>query len=88
MFSYISMNFIFSQYWEKKEEKNRKGKRKAFYKIYSKTTSYERLWTSIRNIHCNKSARIRSYSGPYLIQMRENTDQNNSKYEHFLRKYF
>ena len=30
MFSYISMNFIFSQYRTKKEEKNRKGKRKAF----------------------------------------------------------
>ena len=35
--------------------------------------------------HCVKSIRIPSYSGPYSVRMRENTDQNNSKYEHFLR---
>ena len=34
-------------------------------------------------IHCVKSFRIRSYSGPYLVRMRENTDQNNSEYGHF-----
>ena len=32
-----------------------------------------------------KSVCIWSYSGPYLVLMRENTEQNNSKYEHFLR---
>ena len=32
-----------------------------------------------------KSVRIRSYSGPYSVQMRENTDQNNSEYGHLLR---
>ena len=32
-----------------------------------------------------KSVCIWSYSGPYLVPMRENTEQNNSKYEHFLR---
>ena len=32
-----------------------------------------------------KSVRIRSYSGPYSVRMRENADQNNSKYGHFLR---
>ena len=35
--------------------------------------------------HCVKSVRIRSYSGPYSVRMRENTDRNNSKYGHFLR---
>ena len=39
--------------------------------------------------HCVKSVRNRSYSGPsispYSIRMRENTDQNNSEYGHFLR---
>ena len=35
--------------------------------------------------HCIKSVRIRSYSGPYLVQMRENTDQNNSEYVRFPR---
>ena len=46
------------------------------------------------NTHCTKSVRVRSYSGPYfpafglnmspyLVRMRENTDQNNSKYGHF-----
>ena len=29
--------------------------------------------------------RIRSYSGTYSVLMRENTDQNNSEYGHFLR---
>ena len=33
--------------------------------------------------HCVKSVRIRSYSGPYSVRMRENTDQNNSEYGHF-----
>ena len=35
--------------------------------------------------HCVESVRIRSYSGPYLVRMQENTDQNNSEYGHFLR---
>ena len=37
------------------------------------------------NIHCVKGVRIRSNSGPYSFRKRENTDQNNSEYEHFLR---
>ena len=32
--------------------------------------------------HCVKSVCIRS---SYLVQMRENADQNNSEYGHFLR---
>ena len=36
--------------------------------------------------HCVKSVRIRSYSGPYSVQMQENTDQNNSEYGHFSRR--
>ena len=50
--------------------------------------------------HCVKSVRIRSYSGPHFpafglnterygisphsVRMRENADQNNSEYGHFL----
>ena len=30
--------------------------------------------------HCVRRFRIRSYSGPYSVQMWENTDQNNSEY--------
>ena len=33
-----------------------------------------------------KSVHIRSYSGLYSVQMRENRDQNNSKYGHFSRR--
>ena len=41
------------------------------------------------NNHCVKSFRIRSYSGPYFSRIfRENTDQNNSQYGHFLRSGF
>ena len=49
-------------------------------------------------VHCIKSARIRSYSGPYFpalelnkrrcsvsLPMRKNADQSNSEYRHFLR---
>ena len=35
--------------------------------------------------HCVKSVRIRSFSGPYSIRMREKTDKKNSKYGHFSR---
>ena len=35
--------------------------------------------------HCVKNVRIRSYSDPYSVRMRENTDQNSSEYGHFLR---
>ena len=30
--------------------------------------------------HCAKRVRVRSYSGPYSVQMWENTDENNSEY--------
>ena len=47
----------------------------------------------LRTFHFIKSVRIRSYSGPhfpafglspYSVRLQENTDQNNSKYGHFL----
>ena len=38
-----------------------------------------------RGCHYVKSIRNQSYSGPYSVGMRENTDQNNSEYGHFLR---
>ena len=36
------------------------------------------------SLHCVENVRIRSYSGPYSVQMRESTDENNSEYGHFL----
>ena len=36
------------------------------------------------HIHCVKSVRIRSYSGPYFPEFGLSTDQNNSEYRHFL----
>ena len=33
--------------------------------------------------HCVKSVRIRSFSGPYSVQMQDNRDQKDSKYGHF-----
>ena len=35
--------------------------------------------------HCVKSVRIQSYSGPYSVRMRENTNQKISEYGHFSR---
>ena len=40
----------------------------------------------LANEHCMKSVRIRSYPCQYSVLMRENTDQNNSEYGHFLRR--
>ena len=43
---------------------------------------------SVVNSHCLKRVHSRSYSGPYFPAfglMRENADQNNSEYGHFLR---
>ena len=48
----------------------------------------------MHDMYCVKSVHIRSYSGlhfsalrisPYSVQMKENADQNNSEYMHFLR---
>ena len=36
-------------------------------------------------MHCVKSVRIRSFSGPYIPAFGLNTDQENSKYGHFPR---
>ena len=49
----------------------------------------------MEHVHCVKSVRIWSYSGPYFnefglsispysVRMRENTDQNNSEYGYYL----
>ena len=59
-------------------------------------------WDWICNYLCVKSVHIRSFSGPhfsafelnteryypYSIRMRENTDQKNSEYRHFLRSVY
>ena len=42
-------------------------------------------YNNLVKCHCVKSVRIRSYTGPYSVRMRENTDQNKSEYGHFLR---
>ena len=40
----------------------------------------------LKNEHCVKSVRIRSYSGPCFPAFGLNTDQNNSEFGHFLRR--
>ena len=46
----------------------------------------------LREYHCAKSVRIRSYSSPYFpaygLNMRENIDQSNSEYGHLLRSVY
>ena len=44
--------------------------------------------TNTKISYCVKSVRIRGSSGPYSVQKRENTDQNNSEYKHFLRNSY
>ena len=55
-----------------------------FIPIWTMTNS-NLFWGIIQLLHCVKSVRIRSYSGPYSVRMRENADQNNSEYWYFSR---
>ena len=54
---------------------------------------YNEFINETLNLDCVKSVCTRSYSGPYFstfglntysVQTRDNTDQNNSEYGHFL----
>ena len=61
------------------------GNRMVFVKMWFANHS---RWLPIK-LHCEKSARIRSFYGsyllrisPYSVRMWENTDQKNSKYGH------
>ena len=42
-----------------------------------------RTLAKIQDEHCVKSVRIRSFSGPYSVRMRESTDQSNSNTDTF-----
>ena len=44
-----------------------------------------RFYNSQKLVHCVKSVRIQSYSGPYFPEFGLNKDKNNSEYGHFLR---
>ena len=37
---------------------------------------------TVNSIHCVEIVFVRSFSGPYSVRMRENTDQKNSEYRH------
>ena len=45
--------------------------------------TYNNIKIKVPTQHCAKSVRIRSFSGPYSVPMRDNTDQKNSEYGHF-----
>ena len=51
--------------------------------VISATHFYTQIKIKHQPLHCVKSVRIRSHSGPYSVRMWENTDQNNSEYGHF-----
>ena len=54
----------------------------------TQSTSYnfaKRVIVFVSDKHCVKSVRIQSFSGPYLVLMRENMDQKNAEYGHFSR---
>ena len=57
----------------------------AFYAVFLKlyenvNINKQKKNTFLQEHHCVKRSRIRGYSGPYSVRMRENTDQNNSEY--------
>ena len=63
---------------------NLKAKPKKFNKkIKLSLLKYRQEYISL-----HKSVRIWSYSGSYSVQMRENTDQNNSEYGLFSRSVY
>ena len=43
------------------------------------------LFYYVKTSHCVKSVHVRGYPGPYSVRMRENKDQDNFEYGHFLR---
>ena len=43
------------------------------------------MWLNHNRCHCVKSVPIRSFSGPFSVRVRQNTDQKNSEYGQFLR---
>ena len=50
---------------------------------------YSKFYFPVNQWHdCVKSVGIWSYSGRYLMQIRKNADQNNSKYGQFSRSAF
>ena len=69
--------------------------------VYGRLVQTSNRQKHSEKLHCLKSVRIRSFSGPYFpafglnterysvslpsVPMRENTDQKNSEYEQFLR---
>ena len=55
----------------------------CFAGYYSDATVLTLNWWNTESMHCVKSVRIRSFSGPYWFQMRESMGQKNSKYGHF-----
>ena len=69
--------------------------------VYGRLVQTSNRQKHSEKLHCLKSVRIRSFSGPYFpafglnterysvslpsVPMQENTDQKNSEHEHFLR---
>ena len=68
-------------------DKKKKKKKKCVKRIHLVTDDDLYYQTAFHEVikHCVKSARFRSYSGPYFSAFGLNTDQNNSEYGHFLR---
>ena len=52
--------------------------------VYINYESYEKILEIKQQInkHCVKSVRNQSFSGPYSLRMRENTNQKNFEYGH------
>ena len=46
---------------------------------------FQRNSLDVTKVHCLKSVRIQSFSGPYLVQMRENAGKKNSECGYFSR---
>ena len=55
-------------------------------KYHDYSVNHSPYLKDLKGDHYEKSVCIRSFSGPYLVQMLENTDQKNSEYGHFLRR--
>ena len=47
------------------------------------TVDHEIVTSKLEEYHCVKSVDIRSFSGPYSVQMRGNAGEKNSEYGHF-----
>ena len=83
MTSLAEVSKLFQGCWSMFSDQRRLNHKRNISSIY--TSNCQNQSFSCSKPALREGVRIRSFSALYLVGMRENTDQKNSEYEHFLR---